>query len=84
MISKEIENSGIPTVLITTLVPIAEHSGAYRIVPACGIDRPLGAPDQSLREEKALRTKIILKALEALETDVSRTSVFNWDDGLCG
>ena len=82
--SKIIENMGIPTALITTLVPIAEFSGAYRIIPACGIDRPLGAPNQSPREEKALRLKIVLKALEALETDVNGTSVFNWNAGLDG
>ena len=84
MISQIIENTGIPTALITTLVPIAEFSGAYRIVPACGIDRPLGAPEQPPHEEKALRLKIVLKALEALETDVTGTSVFNWNDGLDG
>lgn len=84
MISQEIEKAGIPTALITTLVPIAKFSGAYRIVPACGIDRPLGAPDQPLKEEKALRLKIVLKALEALETDVHGSSVFNWHDGMDG
>ena len=78
--SQVMENAGIPTALITTLVPIAEFSGAYRIVPACGIDRPLGTPGQPFHMEKAVRRKIVLKALEALNTDVEDTAVFNWSD----
>ena len=78
--SKVFEDSGVPTALITTLVPIAEFSGAYRIVPACGIDRPLGAPDQPPHLEKNIRRKIVLKALEALSTDIDHPVIFDWND----
>ena len=80
MISKILENTNIPTALITTLVPIAVFSGAYRIIPACGIDRPLGDPEKSIVQEKEIRRKIVLKALEALQTKVDRTEVFDWHD----
>lgn len=79
--SKVFESEGIPTALITTLVPIASFSGAYRIVPACGIDRPLGDPDQPPKQEKQIRRKIVRKAIEALETDITGTAVFHWGEG---
>ncbi len=57
---------GIPAVLITTLVPTAEMLRANRIVAGIGITNPLGDPKLSRDEEKALRKKIVKKALEAL------------------
>ncbi len=61
MLTKEIERAGIPTVLITTLVPTAQTVGANRIVQGTGITHPLGDPAMSEEEEKALR-KTLLKA----------------------
>jgi glycine reductase len=50
--------------------------GANRIVPAIAIPHPLGNPALDKAEEKALRRKLVLKALKALETEVSDQTVF--------
>jgi len=50
--------------------------GANRIVPAAGIIHPLGNSELSAAEEKALRRRIVEKALHALQTEVVRPTVF--------
>jgi glycine reductase len=75
---KELERAGLPTVHICTIVPISKTVGANRIVPAVAIPHPLGNPALPKEEEKALRRRIILKALEALQTDVQTQTVFEW------
>lgn len=74
---KEIERAGIPVVHICTVVPISLTVGANRIVPAIAIPHPLGNPSLDKTEEKALRRKIVEKALVALETEVSEQTVFD-------
>ena len=78
--SKEIENAGLPTALITTLVPTAMFAGAYRIVPGCAINHPLGNPALPTLREKEMRRRIVLTALKALEAEVKGSEVFNWRD----
>ena len=73
---KEIERSGIPVVHICTVTPIALTVGANRIVPAVAIPHPLGDPALTREEEKALRRKIVEKALKALQTEISEQTVF--------
>ena len=73
---KEIERSGIPVVHICTVTPIALTVGANRIVPAVAIPHPLGDPALTKEEEKALRRKIVEKALKALQTEISEQTVF--------
>jgi len=73
---KEIERAGIPVVHICTVTPISLTVGANRIVPAIAIPHPLGNPALSHEEEKALRRKIVEKALEALQTEVEDQTVF--------
>ncbi len=68
MLTKEIEKAGIPTVLITTLVPTAQTIGVNRIVQGAGITHPLGDPRLSEEEERALR-KTLLKAAFRLLTE---------------
>ena len=72
----EIERSGIPVVHICTVTPIALTVGANRIVPAVAIPHPLGDPALTREEEKALRRKIVEKALKALQTEISEQTVF--------
>lgn len=67
---KEIDRVGIP------VVPISLTVGANRIVPSIAIPHPLGNPNLDIVEEKALRRKIVLKALDALETEVEDQTVF--------
>ncbi len=49
------------------MVPIAKMVGANRIVQGTGIVHVLGDPDLTPEEEKELRRKTVLKALETLK-----------------
>jgi glycine reductase len=73
---KEIERCGLPVVHVCTVTPISMTVGANRIVPAIAIPHPLGNPALNKEEEKALRRKIVEKALKALTTEVSGQTVF--------
>jgi glycine reductase complex component B subunit gamma len=58
------------------MTPVAVMVGANRIVPAAGIIHPLGNTELSPDEEKALRRRIVEKALQALKTEVVEPTVF--------
>lgn len=73
---KEIERAGLPVVHMCTIVPISKTVGANRIVPTVAIPHPLGNPNLSHEDEKALRRKLVEKALKALETPVEEQTVF--------
>ena len=73
---KEIERAGMPVVHICTVTPISMTVGANRIVPAIAIPHPLGNPNLDIDEEKALRRKLVEKALAALQTEVEDQTVF--------
>lgn len=75
---KEIERAGLPVVHICTVTPISMTVGANRIVPAVAIPHPLGNPALSTEEEKAMRRRIVEKALEALTTEVDGQTIFDW------
>jgi glycine reductase complex component B subunit gamma len=72
VLEKEIERSGIPAVLITTLIPTAKMLGANRVVAGNAITSPLGDPKISLPEEKALRRRILTSALEFLTKNIAK------------
>ena len=74
--AKEFERQGIPTVFISTIVPLAESIGANRIIPGKAIPHPLGDPTLSKAEEKEFRRSIVKRALAALETDIDTQTVF--------
>ncbi len=74
---KEVERAGIPVVHICTVVPISLTVGANRIVPAIAIPHPLGDPKLDPKDEKALRRKLVEKALNALTTEVDGQTVFD-------
>ena len=58
------------------MTPVAVMVGANRIVPAAGIIHPLGGADLSPDEERALRRRIVERALQALQTEVVGPTVF--------
>jgi len=58
------------------MTPVAMMVGANRIVAAAGIIHPLGSAELSAEDEKALRRRIVERALEALRTEVVRPTVF--------
>ena len=62
------------------MTPVAVMVGANRIVPAAGIIHPLGNVDLSAEDEKALRRRIVERALQALQTEVVRPTVFTGGD----
>ncbi len=73
---KELDRKGVTTVQITSLRSIAIAVGANRIVTGSGIDHPTGNPSFALDRERALRKRILQKALLALQTEVSAPTVF--------
>jgi glycine reductase len=75
--AKEIERAGLPVVHMCTIIPISLTVGANRIVPAVAIPHPLGNPELPPVEEKALRRRLIEKALRALQTEVEGQTVFD-------
>lgn len=74
--AKEFERQGIPTVIISTIVPLAESIGANRIIPGKAIPHPLGDPTLSRSEEKEYRRAMVRRALAALETEIQVQTVF--------
>jgi len=74
--AKEFERRGIPTALISTIVPLAESIGPNRIIPGKAITHPLGDPTLSRDEERALRRGLVRQALDALQTEIAGQTVF--------
>ena len=74
---KELERAGIPTVHVCSIVPISLTVGANRIVPSVAIPHPLGDPALSSDDEFALRRQLLLRALDALQTDIDEQRVFD-------
>lgn len=70
------EKFGLPTVHICTIVPISQTVGANRIVPGIAIPHPTGNPELDLEGEIELRKQLLMKALNALKTDISEQTVF--------
>ena len=73
---KEIERAGIPVVHMCTVTPISMTVGANRIVPTIALPHPLGNPALTMDEEKAIRRKLVERALEALTTEVEDQTIF--------
>lgn len=73
---KEIERAGIPVVHMCTVTPISMTVGANRIVPTIAIPHPLDNPALTMDEEKAIRRKLVERALEALTTEVEDQTIF--------
>jgi glycine/betaine/sarcosine/D-proline reductase family selenoprotein B len=58
------------------MTPVALMVGSNRVIPAGGIAHPLGSPDLDPKGEKALRRRIVKKALESLQKDVKEQTLF--------
>jgi betaine reductase len=77
--SKEIERAGLPCAHVCSIVPISKTVGANRIVPSVAIPHPLGDPAKSPDEERAIRRRLLERALEALATPIETQTVFTTD-----
>ena len=62
------------------MTPVAVMVGANRVVPAAGIIHPLGNAELSPEDERALRRRIVERALAALRTEVAEPTIFGGDD----
>jgi betaine reductase len=63
-----LEKAGIPTVQITSALPIAKMIGANRVVLGNGIVHVVGDASASLETEKEVRRRLVLEALQALQS----------------
>ncbi len=54
---------------VTSVVPVAKMVGSNRVVQGQGIVHVLGDADLPPEEEKELRRKTVLQALEALKSE---------------
>jgi glycine reductase len=63
-------------VFVTALPTIATMIGANRVVRGVAITSPFGDPDRSPAGERALRRRIVERALELLETEVEPGTVW--------
>jgi glycine reductase len=64
-----LEKAGIPTVQITSALPIAKMVGSNRTVLGNGIVHVVGDAHVSPDQEKAVRRKLVEKALETLKSE---------------
>jgi betaine reductase len=64
-----LEKAGIPVCQVTSVVPVAKMVGSNRVVQGQGIVHVLGNADLPAEEEKELRRKTVLQALEALKSE---------------
>lgn len=79
-LSKELDRSGIPNVVLTALPSIARLVGANRVVRGIAITNPTGDPTLSPPDEFALRTRLVRRALEMLVTAVEPRTVWQLDE----
>jgi glycine reductase complex component B subunit gamma len=62
-----LEKAGIPTVQITSAMPIAKMVGSNRLVLGNGIVHVVGDAKLSADQEKEVRRQLVQKALNALQ-----------------
>ena len=65
---------------INAFTTISRNVGANRIVFGGDFTAPAGNPDLPIDREKSYRRKIIDKALEVLQTEVSGPTIFTVDE----
>jgi glycine reductase complex component B subunit gamma len=66
-----LEKAGIPTVQITSAMPIAKMVGSNRLVLGNGIVHVVGDAKLSAEQEREVRRQLVQKALAALQADES-------------
>jgi glycine reductase len=62
---------------VTAIPAVAESVGAHRIVAGRGVAYPFGDPAMAFPAERALRRRIVERALESLRTPVQAPTVFD-------
>jgi betaine reductase len=69
----------IPAVFVTALPTIAVMVGANRVLRGVSITHPTGDPSLSVGDERALRKRLLDRALRMLATDVDARTVWESD-----
>jgi glycine reductase complex component B subunit gamma len=69
-----LEKAGIPVVQITSALPIAKMIGSNRVVLGNGIVHVTGDAKLSPEDEKDLRRRLVQKALDALQSDETKSN----------
>jgi glycine/betaine/sarcosine/D-proline reductase family selenoprotein B len=64
-----LEKAGIPTVQITSALPVAKMVGVNRVVLGNGIVQVVGDASVSADEEKKVRRRLVEMALDALQAE---------------
>jgi glycine reductase len=74
--AKELERRGLPVVLISAIPVIPLGAGANRVVKGVRVEHVCGDPGLSDAADKALRRRIVVTALRALQTPVDGPTLF--------
>jgi glycine reductase len=74
-----IEKAGIPVVQITAVPNVAQMVGISRILVGQTVTNVLGNRNLPEKEEKKLRRKYVLRALDILQMDTGGTNLFTLD-----
>ena len=75
--TREIERvANIPVVQIATIVPIMLTVGTNRVVPGVAIPHPVGDPSKGPEIDHTLRRNLLLKALDAMQTEIQEQTIF--------
>jgi len=73
---KEIERAGIPAAHITNMVAVARVIGSNRIIQGTAITNPCSDVDLSEDDQTAMRRDYMMRAAEALSTDIEEQKFF--------
>jgi hypothetical protein len=68
---------GIPTAVISAIYDLALSTGANRVVRGARIEHVCGNPDLGPEKDHAYGLQIVRTALRALQTPVSRPTLFD-------
>ena len=67
---------GIPVTVISALPPLAMQAGANRVVQGVKIEHVCGDPSLSPAADRALRRRLVERALQALQVAVDGPTLF--------
>ena len=73
------EEAGIPTVNITAVPTVSKMIGVTRVLRGMSVPNVLGDHELPPEQEKALRKKMIRRALEILRTEVDEKQIFSME-----
>ncbi len=76
--TKELEKEGVVVVMISALPAVPLSLGAHRIVCGIWVEHLCGDPNLSQARNRELMYSIVEAALEAIQTPVTKPTVFDF------